>query len=296
VTVGNEYLNKKYKMKAAITGITGFVGNRLKEHLESLKWIIVPLRREDIAKESNELSMLIDGCDVIINLAGAPILNRHTVAYRKIVYDSRILTTQKVVNAIKLLDNQNPLFISASAVGIYSDIGVNTESSFGYANDFMAQVCNDWEQAALEAKSITSVAIVRMGIVLDKKEGALQQMLLPFKLGVGGKIGTGKQMFSWIHIHDLINAYMFVINSKRSGVYNFTSPGYLNNDDFTKILAKTLNRPAFFTVPEFALKLLYGSGAETITSSHAVYPERLLNEGFEFKFPIIENALEDILL
>lgn len=296
MSAGIDYLNKKYKMRAAITGITGFVGSRLKEHLESLNWTVVPLKREELANDSNELSRLIEGCDVIINLAGAPIIKRHTAAYRKIVYDSRIKTTQKVVNAIKLLNNQHPLLISASAVGIYSDSGVNTETSFEYATDFMAQVCNDWEQSALEAKTITSVTIVRLGIVLDKKEGALQQMLLPFKYGIGGKIGSGRQMFSWIHIHDLINAFMFVIDGRRSGVYNFTSPGYINNTEFTKVLAKALHKPAFFTVPELALKLLYGSGAETIISSRAVYPERLRNEGFEFKFSIIEDALEDILL
>lgn len=282
-------------MKIAITGATGFIGRRLMSYFESLKWSVVPIQRNDLLKSGHELSVLIEGCDAIINLAGAPIISRHTAAHKKEIYESRINTTLNIVNAIKIAANPPAQLISGSAVGIYSGSMVNTEVSFEYASDFSAVVVNDWEQAAREAEKYTSLAIVRLGIVLDGKEGALPVMMKPFKMGFGGRISTGAQMFSWIHIDDLISAFRFIIEGRKSGVYNLTSPGYLRNADFTKVLSEALNKPAIFTVPEFALKLIYGDGAKTLTSGQAVYPERLISEGFRFKYPVIEQALADLL-
>ncbi len=282
-------------MKVAIAGVTGFIGNSLRMRMESLNWTVIPLLRSDFAREDIALTGLIDGCDVVVNVAGAPVIRRHTESYRKEIYDSRIGTTRKIVDAIRLAKKPPSQFICASAVGIYSDSEVNTESSFSYGNDFMAQVCHDWEASARDAENVTGVTIARMGVVLDSKSGALKIMLRPFKLGLGAKVGSGKQMFSWIHKLDLINAYMFVIEGKKTGTYNFTAPGYLRNADYTKALGKALKRPAFLTVPEFALRIIYGKGAETMISGQAAYPERLLQEGFNFKYPEIESALEDIL-
>lgn len=282
-------------MKVAITGVTGFIGSRLSAYFESLDWTVVPISRDDLSKSNNELSTLIEGCDVIINLAGAPIISRHTNAHKKEIYESRINTTQKIVNAIKIAAARPSQFISGSAVGIYSGNSINTEVSYEYASDFSAIVVNDWEQAAREAEKFTSVSIVRLGIVLDGKDGALPTMIKPFQMGIGGKIGSGAQMFSWIHITDLLSAFHFIIEGKKSGVYNLTSPGYLRNSDFTKVLASVLDKPALFTVPEFALKLIYGDGAKTLTSGQAVYPERLISDGFRFKYPVIEQALTDLL-
>lgn len=282
-------------MKAAITGITGLIGTRLSTRLKELKWEVIPLTRQELSRDDSHISTLIDGCDVLINLAGAPILKRHTSEYKKEIYESRINTTLKLVNAIKITANPPKQFISASAVGIYSGVGVNTEAHYTYAADFMAQVVFDWEQAAGQAEPYTKVALPRQGIVLDRERSALQQMLIPFRLGLGATVGNGTQMFSWIHMDDLINAYLFLINGETSGVYNFTSPGYLRNADYTQVLAQTLNRPAFFSIPKLALKLVYGGAAETLTSGQAVYPERLLNEGFQFKYPIVEDALKDLV-
>jgi uncharacterized protein len=282
-------------MKIAITGSTGFIGSRLSAYFESLKWTVIPITRDDLSRSDDELSAMIEGTDVIINLAGAPIIARHTSALKKEIYDSRINTTHKLVNAIKISSKPPLQFISGSAVGIYSEKTINTEVSYEYASDFSAVVVNDWEEAARQVEKYSSLTIVRLGIVLDGKEGALPTMAKPFKMGVGGKIGSGAQMFSWIHIEDLIKAFHFLIEGRKSGIYNLTSPGYLRNSDFTQVLAKTLNKPAVFTVPEFALKLIYGDGAKTLTSGQAVYPERLINEGFVFKYPVIEKALNDLL-
>lgn len=287
--------NTNQQMKAAITGASGFIGGRLKLHLESLGWKVISLSRENLKEDDNILSSMIEGCDVLINLTGAPIIARHTDAYKKEIYESRVNTTLKLVSALIIAHHPPQHFISASAVGIYSGKGTHTETSTDYADDFMASVCINWEQAAMQAAPIAVIATTRLGIVLDEKQGALPTMMMPFKLGVGGKIASGGQMFSWIHIDDLISAFMHVIEGKKSGIYNFTSPGYLSNGDFTKVLADALNRPSFFTVPEAALKLIYGGGSRALTSGQAVYPERLLNEGFKFKYPVIEDALKEIL-
>ncbi|HLN52181.1 MAG TPA: TIGR01777 family oxidoreductase [Lentimicrobium sp.] len=283
-------------MKAAIAGVTGFIGSNIKSGLESLGWMVIPLLRSEFARDDSSFSELIDGCDVIINVAGVPVIKRQTAAYRKEIYDSRVGTTRKIVNAIKLAKDPPAQFVCASAVGIYSGSEVNTESSFSFGSDFMAQVCNDWENTAKSAEEFTGVTIARMGVVLDPRSGALKVMLLPFKMGLGAKVGSGNQMFSWIHSRDLINAYIFVIEGKKPGIYNFTSPGYLSNADYTKALGKALGKPTFFTVPENALKMIYGRGADTIISGQAAYPERLLQEGFNFQYPQIENALKDLLL
>lgn len=282
-------------MKVAIAGATGFIGSSLRSRLENLKWTVIPLTRSDFSKDESSFYTLIDGCDLVINVAGVPVITRQTTDYRKEIYDSRIGTTRKIVNAIKLAKKPPAHFICASAVGIYSGDEVNTETSFSMGSDFMAQVCNDWENTANDAKDFAGVTIARMGVVLNAGSGALKVMLLPFGMGLGAKVGTGEQMFSWIHSEDLLNAYIFVIEGKRTGTYNFTSPGYLRNVDYTKALGEALNRPAVLTVPEFALKIIYGKGADAMISGQAVYPERLLSEGFKFKFPQIEEALKDLL-
>ena len=282
-------------MKAAIAGATGFIGSSLKSELENRNWTVIPLQRTDFSGNVCNLSEKIEGCDVIINVAGAPVIKRQNKSYRQEIYDSRIETTKTIVHAIKLAKSPPSQFICASAIGIYSGDELNTESSFSYGDDFMAQVCRDWENTAKSAEDFTGVTIARMGVVLDAHNGALKVMLLPFRMGLGAKVGSGEQMFSWIHITDLIDAYLFVIENKKTGIYNFTSPGYLRNAEYTKALGTALNRPAIFTVPQLALKAIYGKGAETLISGQAAYPEKLLAEGFRFQFPQIESALKDLL-
>jgi len=286
---------KQQIMKAAITGATGFIGRRLKARLEAEGYSVTGITRNDLAGPLNGLSNKIQDCDIVINLAGAPIIARHTDAYKREIYSSRIETTRKLVNSLKLLKTPPRQLISASAIGIYSDNMVNTETSYEYTEGFIADVCKDWEQEAHEAESFTKVAIVRLGIVLDGKEGALPKMAFPFRLGAGGKLGSGNQMFSWIHIDDLVNAFMHIIHNQTKGVYNLTSPGYLRNEELTRILGHILKMPPFLTVPSFALRLIYGDGAKALLDGQAVYPERLLKEGFTFRYTIVEDALKDTL-
>lgn len=275
-------------MKIAISGSTGFIGKRLTAKFIEKNIEVISIKRDDLLLSIEDLSKKIEGVDVIINLAGAPIAARWNENYKQLLVSSRIESTKKLVSAINYLKIKPNLFISTSAIGIYDTIGIHTEQSVNYGGNFLSDLCINWEQEALKAQ--TRTAIFRLAVVLDKNEGALPKMLLPFKLGLGGKIGNGKQHFSWIAIEDLINAYLFIIERKElSGIFNLSSPQPINNIELTKVIGKTLKRPTLFTVPTFVLKLLYGEGAGVITEGQAVIPENLLSNGFIFIYDSIQK-------
>ena len=275
-------------MKIAISGSTGFIGKRLAAKFIEKNIEVISIKRDDLLLSIQDLSKKIEGVDVVINLAGAPIAARWNESYKQLLVSSRIESTKKLVTAINYLKVKPNLFISTSAIGIYDNIGIHTEQSVSYGGNFLSDLCINWEQEALKAQ--TRTAIFRLSVVLDKNEGALPKMLLPFKLGLGGKIGNGKQHFSWIAIEDLINAYLFIIErNDLSGIFNLSSPQPINNIELTKVIGKTLKRPTLFTVPTFILKILYGEGSGIITEGQAVIPESLLNNGFVFLYDSIQK-------
>jgi uncharacterized protein (TIGR01777 family) len=283
-------------MIIAISGAGGFIGRQLVSFFNTKGIEVRRIPRIDAGTHTSDLAKFLSGVDVVINLAGAPIIGRWNSTYKKILFDSRITSTRKIVEAISLMQPKPELLISASAVGIYAPDKMQTESNFSIADDYLSEICNAWE---LEAKNVlpnTRLAIIRLGIVLGKEGGALTRMLPLFKLGLGGKIASGKQGFSWIHTEDLKNAILFIIANKQiSGEFNFTAPEVTDNSKFTKVLAKVLKRPAFFSVPAFALKLLFGEGAIAVAGGQFAVPEHLLKEGFKFTFPELEQALLDIV-
>jgi uncharacterized protein len=286
-------------MKIAITGGSGFIGRNLVNYFSKLQWPVIQVKRSDFAKGTAHLANLITGVDAIINLAGEPVVKRWTAAYKNEILSSRIETTKALIEAIQLVEiSVRPtVVISASAIGIYSNQNIHDESSVEFGNGFLAEVCKQWERCLepLYSKDIRT-CIVRLGLVLGKDGGSLQKMLPIFKAGFGGKIGSGRQGFSFIHIDDLCRAIEFLLlNDKCRGIYNMVAPEITINSGFTKALAKTLKRPALFKVPSFALKLIYGEGAETILSGQFVYPKRLLDEGFSFDYPEINQALSALL-
>jgi uncharacterized protein (TIGR01777 family) len=282
-------------MIIAITGAGGFIGKQLVSFFQNKNYELRTIQRIEAGTLTAEVARQLSGVDVIINLAGAPIIGRWNAAYKKLLFDSRIITTRKIVEAINLLDQKPKLLISASAIGIYSQEGIQTESNFNIADDFLGQICSAWELEAKEAVPVTRVAIIRLGIVLGKGGGALKRMLPLFKLGLGGKIASSKQGFSWIHTYDLINAIQFIIeNEQQKGEFNFTAPEVVDNRTFTRQLAEVLKRPAFFHVPVLALKVLFGEGAIAVTGGQFAPPEHLLDAGFRFKFPDLTSALKDI--
>ncbi|MDN5072094.1 TIGR01777 family oxidoreductase [Aliarcobacter butzleri] len=277
----------------AISGANGFVGTSLANFFSSFGYKIVPLSR-DILNNKSKLKEVLNSADIVINLAGANIINRWSESYKKLLYSSRIDTTSKIVNAISSISNKPKLLISTSAVGIYDNKSIYGENG-SFSNDFLSNLCQDWEKEALKAKSeATKVAIFRFGIILGKDGGALQKMITPFKFGLGGTIGSGKQSFSFIHINDLLNAYKFVIENDYDGVFNLTAPTPTTNKGLTLALGKTLKRPTILPVPEFVLKLIFSEGARVLTDGQSAIPKKLLDLGFEFKFKTIEETIENL--
>ncbi|MDH1975084.1 TIGR01777 family oxidoreductase [Aliarcobacter butzleri] len=277
----------------AISGANGFVGTSLTKFFSSFGYKIVPLSR-DILNNKSKLEEVLNSADIVINLAGANIINRWSESYKKLLYSSRIDTTSKIVNAISNISNKPKLLISTSAVGIYDNKSIYDENG-SFSNDFLSNLCQDWEKEALKAKSeATKIAIFRFGIILGKDGGALQKMITPFKFGLGGTIGSGKQAFSFIHINDLLNAYKFVIENDYDGVFNLTAPTPTTNKGLTLALGKTLKRPTILPVPEFVLKLIFSEGARVLTDGQSAIPKKLLDLGFKFKFKTIEETIENL--
>lgn len=285
-------------MKIAISGSTGFIGSHLIESLRNAGHEIIPLVREDFQKDEKALADRIANAEGIIHLAGAPIIKRWTEEHKKRIYHSRIDTTRLLAKAIKRNKERPRVFISTSGIDIYASDNEmeHTEDTYEYGDTFLSYVTKDWEAEANLIKPFCRVVIFRNGVVLSKNGGALKQMLPIFKLGIGGRIASGKQGFSWIHINDLLKAYHETLrNEKIVGVYNLTAPQPVSNQEFTKTLSKVLNRPAIFPAPEFALKLLYGEAAQVLTSGRYVRPRKLISQSFKFDYPTIEKALRDIV-
>jgi uncharacterized protein (TIGR01777 family) len=257
---------------------------------------VLPLGREDTNKTIGEIAKVLEGTDIVINLAGAPIIHRWSDAYKKVLYDSRILTTRNVVEAMRRMKKKPELLVSTSAVGIYATDGPMSETDYTYGDNFLTKICKDWEAEAKEAEEFTRVVIFRFGVVLGKGGGALSKMLPSFKLGIAGTIGDGSEPFSWVHIDDLLNAYLFVFaNEKRRGTFNLCAPNPVTNRELTKTLGKILHRPTVIPLPKFVLKFLFSEGATVLTEGQKVIPERLLEIGFRFKYSTIEEALREVL-
>jgi hypothetical protein len=283
-------------MNIAMSGATGFVGGHLTKAFSEKGWKVIPLGRNDFKEEEILLSKIGDA-DVVVNLAGASIAERWTEEYKKILYSSRIETTKKIVDAMARGGKKPALYISTSAVGIYDSRGIHTEANARYADNFLGKLAFDWEQAALGAKDAgIRTVIFRFGIVLGTDGGALQKMLIPFKMGLGGTIGDGRQAFSWVHIEDLVRAYFAVIeNNDFEGIYNLTAPNPTTNKGLTRALAHALHKPAVMRIPFFVLKLQLGEGANALLEGESVLPKRLLESGFTFRFTEIEKAIEDLV-
>ncbi len=285
-------------MKIAISGSTGFIGKQLSEYLLQSGNELIAISRNDFVNGSNQLAKIVNSADVIINLAGSSVLCRWNKRNKEIILSSRIQTTRTLVDAIQKNGSENrpKLFINASAIGIYQNSGVHDEFSSAFDSGFLASVCKAWENETTRLNDEIRVCRVRIGIVLGASGGSLGKMLPLFKAGLGGKIGSGKQSFSFIHILDFCRAVEYLIHkNSSSGVYNMVSPEPITNVLFTKALSECLHCPAIFTVPEFALKLVYGDAAELLTKGACVKPARLLEAGFQFKFPDIKSALADII-
>ncbi|MEB3225238.1 MAG: TIGR01777 family oxidoreductase [Synechococcus sp.] len=305
-------------MKIAITGATGLVGQRLVERLYPKHELLVLSRNEAKAQrtfpasaypnlhivtytptESGSWQDRISGCDVVINLAGAPIAEqRWTPNYKEEILRSRQVGTEKIVEAIAKAAEKPQVLINTSAVGYYgtSETATYTETSAA-GNDFLAEVCQKWEAAAQKAESFgTRTVILRFGIVLAKEGGALGKMLLAFNTFAGGPLGTGKQWVSWIHRDDLVSLIETALTEPVwQGIYNGTAPNPVTMGTLAQTLGAVMKRPSWLPVPGFVLELLLSDGAKVVLEGQKVLPQRTEAAGFRFKFPDLKDALVDLL-
>ena len=300
-------------MKILMTGGTGFVGKQLTSRFvqdgnevtiltRSIKGSGAPLQGisylQGDPNQKGPWQDAIKNHDAVINLAGASIFSKWSEEYKKLIRESRIFTTQNIVEGIPSKADNKFTFFSTSAVGYYGfhgDEELDEDSPPG--NDFLARMAVEWEAEALKAKDKgTRVVITRFGIVLGEKGGALGQMIPLFRKFIGGPIGSGRQWFSWVHIKDLAEAFSFLTKHPEiSGPVNVCSPNPLRNKDLAKALGKALHRPSFFPAPGFMIKLVLGEFGSVILEGQRVLPRQLLKQGFAFQYPDIDQALQNIL-
>ena len=291
--------------RIVITGGSGFVGSYLSEKLVAKSYDVYIVSRSRHHKKKDgitfvtydELDSLIDGSFAVVNLAGYNLFDdRWTAEVKKKIVSSRVNTTTQVVTAIENAKIKPSVFVSASAVGFYGNRAAEflREDSIS-GTDFLADVCKQWEDAALKATS-TRVVIPRIGIVLEKDGGALGKMLTPFKLFVGGPLGDGTQYFPWVHMNDVVNSMLESIeNTDFEGVYNCVAPQQITMGQFSAVLGNVLSRPSLFSVPEFALNILLGEATGALIASQRVVPQKLQDWGYSFVFDDLKSALKQIL-
>jgi|WetSurMetagenome_2_1015567.scaffolds.fasta_scaffold09078_4 uncharacterized protein len=301
--------------KIVVTGATGLIGKKLafalmqrgdeviifSRNMKKAKSIF-PNAKECVEWNYKTPSLwenYLENCDAVIHLAGTNVFaKRWNDSFKKDILESREVSTQKLVEAIGNMQNKPLVFISASGVGYYGDGKdeiLNEDSPSG--NDFLAGVCKAWEKEAAKVETYSVRCIrIRTGLVLSPEEGALKQMLTPFKLFVGGPLGDGKQWASWLHIDDIVEIYLHAIdNPKVTGAINAASPNPVRMKKFAKTLGQVLNRPSLFPVPKFLLRIAVGEAAEVVIASQRINVKKLMSSGYNFKYTILDEAFKDLL-
>ena len=297
-------------MKITLTGASGLIGRRLIKVLNASGHSLHVLSRHAgtnlppgvklsvwDAMKSEPPADALEGADAVIHLAGEPVAQRWTADVKRRILDSRVLGTRHLVQALSTISKRPAALVSASAIGIYGSRGdeLLTESS-APGSDFLADVCKEWESEADMAESLgLRVVKIRIGIVLDRNGGALAKMLPPFRNFAGGRMASGKQWMSWIHLQDLASLFRYAVENPLHGAVNGTAPQPVSNADFTRQLAAALHRPALFPVPRLALKAIFGEMSGMLISSQRVLPQAAQTAGFQFQYPDLGPALADLL-
>lgn len=290
--------------RIVVSGGSGYIGRTLVKHLQARGDEVTVLTRGPSAEGAPRLvhwdpyqlgawAQALEGADAIVNLTGEQAVGvRFTESRKRRIHDSRVLTTQNLVRAIAQLERKPRVLVSVSGIGYYGNRSERVDESFGPGSDFLARLCVEWEGAAEQARDYgVRVVTPRMGIVLGPGGGPLATMALPFKLFVGGKLGSGEQGFSWIYVDDAIAALELCIDSDVSGALNVCSPQPVSNAEISEGLARALGRPSWLPVPAFGLKLLFGEGAQPILTGQYAVPRALESRGFMFRAPRLDEAL-----
>ncbi|HJO04542.1 MAG TPA: TIGR01777 family oxidoreductase [Acidobacteriota bacterium] len=300
-------------MKILVTGATGFVGSALCRALASAGHAVTALSRNAEAaklrlpmlhaayewepRDDTPPAMAIQEADAIVHLAGESVAGRWGRAQRRSIHNSRVVGTQNLVEGIRAASPRPTVLISASAIGFYGDRGDDELTELDAAgDDFLAGVCSAWESAAQAGESLgVRVVRLRTGIVLGRGGGALEQMLLPARLGMNGPLGSGRQWWSWIHIDDLIGIIRHGLDTQIRGALNASSPAPVRQQQFAEVLGAVLHRPSFVPAPALALKIVLGGFSAELLTSKRVLPGALQAAGYEFRFPQLRTALDDLL-
>lgn len=284
-------------MKIAISGSGGYIAGNLIPALEKDGHTIFRIARQDLT-DTEKLTTTLSDIDAVIHLAGSPILKRWTTKNKAEILKSRVESTSAISTAILQIDPEKrpKLLITASAIGIYEPNKIHTETSEQFAHDFVSDVVKSWEKASENLPVETRRVVFRIGLVIGSGAKTIESLKPVFRFGLGGKVGSGKQPFPFIHITDAVNAIIWAINDKSAkGIYNLVAPENIDNNTFTRTLAKQLKRPALFSVPAFLLKIALGEASSLLLSSPQAYPERLIAEGFSFTYPTLQSGLDEII-
>lgn len=298
-------------MKIVIAGGSGFIGQKLTAFLVDEGHDVIILSRKEKKgtgtisyvqwlQEGATPEIAIGSADAFVNLAGVSInAGRWNAEHQRQIYDSRMTATDELLRIITALPIKPSVLVNASAIGIYpaSEDIIYTEADTVISDDFLAQTVADWEKkAALVESEGVRATFMRFGVVLGQGDGAFPPMVIPYKLFAGGKVGSGRQWLSWVHIDDVVRAIAFAITHENlQGPVNTTSPFPQRMDNFGKTIGSVLHRPHWFPVPGFVMKLALGKKSALVLEGQHVLPNKLLDNGFEFKFPILKDALQNIL-
>lgn len=306
-------MSRQTATRILVTGATGLIGRPLCQSLLDDGHTIIGLSRTPEKARGAPVTEMrrwdamsgpptddaLAGVDAVIHLAGEPIVaHRWSDEQKRRIRDSRVVSTRHLVKGLRAMADKPAVFISSSAVGFYGDRGdelLDEQSPAG--RGFMPEVCRAWEQ---EAEPVTAAGIrlvlLRTGVVLSRAGGALEKMMTPFKLGLGGKLGNGRQWFPWIHMNDIVGIYRYALaDESLKGPVNGTAPAPVTNAEFTRQFAEALHRPAFVAVPEFGLRVTMGEMAAVLLSSQRVLPNAVIAAGYQFRFATLAAALADLL-
>lgn len=305
------------QMRTVVIGGSGFIGRALVKRLIRDQHSVVVTTRDAKrtraripagaepfqwdARSADALIPILERADAVVNLAGASVAVRWTPKVKEELVRSRVQTTNVLVEAIRRTTRKPSVYLQASAVGYYGYANSwegELDENAPPGNDFLANLCRDWESASEDLNTTgTRRMVVRLGIVLSREGGALARLLLPFRLGLGGPVGSGNQPFPWISLADVVGAIVFLMgNREAAGIFNLVSPHAVTNREFTRVLARVIHRPAFLPVPSFALTALLGEMAEVmLLNGQRAIPKRLLQLGYRFTHPDLETALKAVL-
>jgi uncharacterized protein (TIGR01777 family) len=298
----------------AIVGATGLIGRRLVEELKQGGWAVTVLSRDperargllggDVEAHAWEMlsepapAAALEGRDAVVNLAGEPVSQRWSAKAKEAIRASRVTGTENLIAGLRSLESRPQALVAASAIGYYGPHGsepLDEEAPPG--RDFLAEVCVAWERASEQAASLgMRVALIRTGVVLDGQGGALEKMLTPFRLGVGGPIAGGRQFLAWVHVEDVVGIYRAALEDPGwTGPANATAPTPVTNRDFSRALGRVLHRPAALPVPGLVLQALYGEMAQIVTGGARAVPAKPLMLGYAFRHPELDEALRSAL-